>query len=119
MEHHFHAAVRLGLEGLIEIGTASEIGAAVGDKEGRLPFLNLLCADPAFSRGSALASALRGPDHNRDDIVLVEFLNTTDPNTAPNRCAWCDRPETPDPTLRPIAAGADAAGYEDRGAAER
>jgi len=39
MEHHFHAAVLLGLEGLIEIGTASEIGAAVGDKEGRLPYL--------------------------------------------------------------------------------
>jgi hypothetical protein len=76
----------------------------------------LLWADPAFSRGSALASALRRPDHRRYDIVLVEFVNTTHPNTAPNRCA---RPETPDPTLRPIGVGADAAGYQDRGAAEK
>jgi hypothetical protein len=113
MEHHFHAAVRLGLEGLIEIGTASEIGTAVGDKKGRLLFLNLLCAHPAFSRGSGLASALRGPDHNRDDIVLVEF--STLPIQTPFRTAAPgDRPETPD-----IAAGADAAGYEDRGAAKR
>jgi hypothetical protein len=35
MEHH--AAVLLGLEGLIEIGTVSEIRAAAGDKEGRSP----------------------------------------------------------------------------------
>jgi hypothetical protein len=76
----------------------------------------LLWADPAFSRGSALARALRRPDHRRYDIVLVEFVNTTHSNTAPNR-----RPVRPagdaGPTLRPIGVGAD--GYEDRGAAER
>ena len=33
----FHTAVLLGLEGLIEIGTVSEIRAAVGDKEGQSP----------------------------------------------------------------------------------
>jgi hypothetical protein len=64
----------------------------------------------------ALANFFQETRHRRYDIVLVEFVNTTHPNTAPNRCA---RPETPDPTLRPIVVGADAAGYEDRGAAER
>ena len=33
----FHTAVLLGLEDLIEIGTVSEIRAAVGDKEGQSP----------------------------------------------------------------------------------
>ena len=44
MEHHFHAAVLLGFEGLIEIGPLREIGAAVGDEEGGvdLLFLNQL-----------------------------------------------------------------------------
>jgi energy-converting hydrogenase Eha subunit E len=31
VEHHFHAAVLLVFEGLIEIGTLGEIRAAVGD----------------------------------------------------------------------------------------
>ena len=34
MEHHFHAAILLVFEGLIEIGAVGEIRAAVGDKEG-------------------------------------------------------------------------------------
>ncbi len=34
MEDHFHAAVLLGFEGLIEIGAVREIRAAVGDEEG-------------------------------------------------------------------------------------
>jgi hypothetical protein len=50
MEDHFHAAVLFVFEGLIEIGTVSEIRAAVGDKI-RSVALNLLWADPAFSRG--------------------------------------------------------------------
>src|ERR1700722_14624178 len=41
MEHHFHAAVLLGFEGLIEIGAVSEIGAAVGDENGRVHLLLL------------------------------------------------------------------------------
>src|ERR1700722_4737031 len=41
MEHDFHAAVLLGFEGLVEIGAVSEIGAAVGDQEGRVDLLLL------------------------------------------------------------------------------
>jgi hypothetical protein len=41
MERHFHAAILFGFEGLIEIGAVSEIGAAVGDKEGGIDFLLL------------------------------------------------------------------------------
>src|ERR1700685_87325 len=41
MEHHFHTAVLLGLEGLIEIGTVGEISAAMGDKERRIDLLLL------------------------------------------------------------------------------
>jgi hypothetical protein len=40
------------------------------------------------------------------DIVLVEFLNTTHPDTDPSRCAQCGRAETPDATLLPIGVGA-------------
>jgi hypothetical protein len=36
------------------------------------------------------------------DIVLVEFLNATHPDTNPNRCAYCGKPEAPDATLLPI-----------------
>ena len=41
MEHHFHAAVLLGLEGLIEIGAVSEVRATVRDKEGGVDLLLL------------------------------------------------------------------------------
>jgi hypothetical protein len=36
------------------------------------------------------------------DIVLVEFLNATHPDTDPNRCAGCGRPETRDSVLLPF-----------------
>ena len=39
------------------------------------------------------------------NIVLVEFLNATHPDTDPNRCARCGGPETPDVTLLPIGVG--------------
>jgi hypothetical protein len=39
------------------------------------------------------------------DIVLVEFLNATHPDTDPNRCAWCGKSETSDTTLLPIGVG--------------
>jgi hypothetical protein len=44
------------------------------------------------------------PDAERAafDIVLVEFLNATHPDTDPNLCARCGGPETPDATLLPI-----------------
>src|ERR1700722_5593543 len=41
VEDHFHAAVLLGVEGLIEIGTVREVRAAVGDHEGRVDLLLL------------------------------------------------------------------------------
>ena len=40
------------------------------------------------------------------DIVLVEFLNATHPDTDPNRCACCGRAETPSNILLPIGVGA-------------
>jgi hypothetical protein len=40
------------------------------------------------------------------DIILVEFLNRTHPDTDPSRCAHCARVETPDATLQPIGWGA-------------
>jgi hypothetical protein len=39
------------------------------------------------------------------DIVLVEFLNATHPNTDPSRCAHCRRAETPREVLLPIGVG--------------
>jgi hypothetical protein len=39
------------------------------------------------------------------EIVLVEFLNATHPDTDPNRCAYCGKRETPDATLLPIGIG--------------
>ena len=39
------------------------------------------------------------------DMVLVEFLNATHPDTDPNCCAWCGKSETPDTTLLPIGVG--------------
>ena len=47
------------------------------------------------------------------EIVLVEFLNRTYPNTASDRCACCGRPETPDATLLPIGVGARHAWLHD------
>jgi hypothetical protein len=41
MEHDFHAAILLGLEGVIESGAVSEIGATMGDEEGGIDFLLL------------------------------------------------------------------------------
>jgi hypothetical protein len=38
-------------------------------------------------------------------MVLVEFLNDSHPDTDPSRCAWCGKPETPDATLLPIGVG--------------
>jgi hypothetical protein len=38
------------------------------------------------------------------DIVVVEFLNATHPDTDPNRCAWCGKPEA----LLPIGVGPHA-----------
>jgi hypothetical protein len=47
------------------------------------------------------------PDAEREafDIVLVEFLNATRPDTDPNLCARCGGPETSDATLLPIGWG--------------
>jgi hypothetical protein len=38
--------------------------------------------------------------------TVIEFFNATHPDTDPNRCAHCGRPETPNSVLRPIGAGA-------------
>ena len=38
------------------------------------------------------------------EIVLVEFLNATHPDTDANRCAWCGKPEA----LLPIGVGPHA-----------
>jgi hypothetical protein len=37
--------------------------------------------------------------------TVIEFLNATHPDTDPNRCAHCSRPETPGNVLRPIGVG--------------
>ena len=39
------------------------------------------------------------------EIILVERLNATHPNTDPNRCAWCGKAETPTDILRPHGVG--------------
>ena len=48
------------------------------------------------------------------EIVLVEFLNATHPDTDPSRCAWCGKPETPADVLLPIGVGARHAWLHDR-----
>jgi hypothetical protein len=40
------------------------------------------------------------------EIALVERLNTTHPDTPPDRCAHCGRLEVPGAALLPIGAGA-------------
>ena len=47
------------------------------------------------------------------EIVLVEFLNATHPNTDPSRCAECGQAETPGATLLPIGVGARHAWLHD------
>jgi hypothetical protein len=42
------------------------------------------------------------------DIVLVELLNATHPDTDPNRCACCGRLEAPDAGLLPHGTGPHA-----------
>jgi hypothetical protein len=37
--------------------------------------------------------------------IVIEYSNKTHPNTDPNRCAHCGKPETPDATLLPIGWG--------------
>jgi hypothetical protein len=64
----------------------------------------------AFETAVARIMQLRGlppPEAERAafDIVLVDFLNATHPDTDPNRCAHCGRPETPDATLLPFGWG--------------
>jgi hypothetical protein len=48
------------------------------------------------------------PDAERAayEIVLVERLNSSHPNTLDDRCAWCGSSETPGATLLPIGVGA-------------
>ena len=47
------------------------------------------------------------------DIVVVDFLNATHPDTDPNRCACCGRAETPSNILLPIGVGARHAWLHD------
>ena len=63
-----------------------------------------------FEEKTDLVERVRGvprPEAEREafDIVLVEFLNRTHPDTDPNRCAWCGKPETLDAILLPIGVG--------------
>ena len=47
------------------------------------------------------------------DIVVVDFLNATHPDTDPNSCACCGRAETPSNILLPIGVGARHAWLHD------
>ena len=47
------------------------------------------------------------------EIVLVEYLNATHPETEPSRCAECGRAETTNETLLPIGVGARHAWLHD------
>src|SRR6478609_8683749 len=63
-----------------------------------------------FEEKTDLVERVRGlprPEAERAafDIILVEFLNRTHPDTDPNRCASCGKSETPDATLLPIGVG--------------
>ena len=65
---------------------------------------------PAFEVEVARVMQIRGlprpaAEGAAFDIILVEFLNRTHPDTDPNRCTWCGRPETADATLLPIGVG--------------
>ena len=42
------------------------------------------------------------------EIVLVEFLNASHPDTDPNRCGQCGKSETPGEILLPIGVGRHA-----------
>jgi hypothetical protein len=64
----------------------------------------------AFEATVARVKRIRGlscPEAERAayEILLVEFLNRTHPDTDPNRCAWCGKPETLDAILLPIGVG--------------
>jgi hypothetical protein len=48
------------------------------------------------------------------DNLLTERLNSTHPDTDPNRCAHCGRPETPSAVLLPIGAGVRHAWLHER-----
>jgi hypothetical protein len=64
----------------------------------------------AFEAAIARVTQIRGlprPEAEQAafDIVLIDLLNASHPNSDPNRCAWCGTPETPDATLLPIGVG--------------
>jgi hypothetical protein len=63
-----------------------------------------------FEEKTDLAERVRGlprPEAERAafDIILVEFLNRTHPDTSSDGCAHCRRSETPDAILLPIGVG--------------
>ena len=64
---------------------------------------------PKLQRRTALDKRIS----KRVQIVLVEFLNRTYPNTRSDRGASCDRPETRDSILLPIGMGARDAWLHD------
>ena len=63
-----------------------------------------------FEEKTDLAERVRGlprldAERAAFDIILVEFLNRTHPDTSSDRCAHCRRSETPDAILLPIGVG--------------
>jgi hypothetical protein len=63
-----------------------------------------------FAEKAETIGQLRGMTHPDAECeafkhVLIEYLNTTHPDTDPNRCAHCGGPETPNATLLPIGVG--------------
>ena len=68
VEYHFHAAVLLGFEGLIEIGAVSEIRAAVGDEKVVSTFFSWM----SFVRGSRKRFTCVWPLHSAPQTLLQD-----------------------------------------------
>src|SRR5580704_8991377 len=101
MEDHFHAAVLLGFEGLIEIGAVREIRAAVGNEEGGVDLLLLNELGQRFEIAFYMGLAAAQPE------ALLHDRAHVDGNRAPVDAGNRDhtaRPHRPDRLVENIGA---------------
>src|ERR1700727_810750 len=77
MKDHFHTAILLGFEGLIEIGTFSEIRASVGDQEGGIDLLLLYELSQRFEITLHMCLAAAQPE------ALLHYRTHVDGNRPP------------------------------------
>jgi hypothetical protein len=102
------------LNGLLDVSPPSQRVDNPLPGSGAVRLDDLLNAPPplrqAFEAAIARVMQIRGlPRREAEqaafDIVLIDLLNASHPNSDSDRCAWCGTPETPGAALLPIGVG--------------